>query len=240
MREEVFYLTLSDAQVKQMTVDLFLQKSERDKQHKVGASNISDPCTKHLAHALLGTPEPEAKYWMGAKIGTAIHSFLESAIDNSSDDVLQGAIVEQKIELGNIAGYGDISSKPDLVLPNSKHLIDWKTSSRQKVKKLQNLTDGLKDDPASAYTLKKYIGQTQLYAWGLNNAGIEIERATLVFINREGTFANDIWTYSVDYNENIALALWSRVSNLWAELQNGAHPDSYTATEHCFKCAVGI
>jgi len=240
MREEVFYLTLSDAQVKQMVVDLFLQKSERDKQHKVGASNISDPCTRHLAHALLGTPEAEQKYWMGGKIGTAIHSFLEDAIEKSNDSLLDGAIVEQKIELGHIKGYGDVSSKPDLVLPNARHLLDWKTSSRAKVKKMQNLTDGLKNYPDSAYTLKKYIGQAQLYAWGLNNSGIPIDRTTLVFLNRDGTNANDIWTYSVDYSEEIALALWNRVSNLWAELESGAHPDSYTATEHCYKCSVGI
>ena len=240
MKRRVFYLSLTNAEVKQLTLDLFLQKSDRDKQYKVGASNISNPCTKHLAHDLLGSPEPEQKYWMGAKIGTAIHSFLESAIDSSTDDLLTDAIVEKKIELGSLDGYGDISSKPDLVLPSARHLIDWKTSSRAKVKKLQNLTDGLKDDPASAFTLKKYIGQTQLYAWGMNKAGIPIDKATLVFINRDGTYENDIWTYSVDYNEDIALALWNRLSNLWNELQNGTHPDSYLPTEHCYKCAVGI
>ncbi len=235
-------MSLTNDEIKQMTVDLFLQQSERDKQYKVGASNISNPCTKHLAQDLLtqAGPEEKQKYWMGAKIGTAIHSFLESAIDSSSDDLLSNAIVEKKIKLGSLDGYGDIHSKPDLVLPSSRHLIDWKTSTRAKVKKLQNLTDGLKDDPASAFTLKKYIGQTQLYAWGMTQAGIPIEKATLVFINRDGTYENDIWTYTLDYNEDIALALWKRLANLWDELQNGAHPDSYLPTEHCYKCAVGI
>ncbi len=233
-------MSLTNSQVKQMTVDLFLQKSERDKQYKVGASNISNPCTKHLAHDLLGKPEGEQKYWMGAKIGTAIHGFLESAIDSSSDDFLSGAIVEKKIHLGTLVGYGDISSKPDLVMPKLHHLVDWKTSTRAKVKKLQNLVDGIKYDAASEFTLKKYIGQAMLYAWGLNKSGTRIDAITLVFINRDGTNENDIWTYTIDYDESMAVALWTRLENLWAELQDGTHPDNYAGTEHCFKCAVGI
>lgn len=233
-------MSLTDTQVKDLTIGLFKQKSDRDKQHKVGASNISDPCTRHLAHALVGTPEQEIKYYMGGKIGTAIHSFLEHSIDNSDDNIFSDALVERKITLGEIDGYGVVSSKPDLVLPSVHHLIDWKTSSRAKVKKLQNVVDGLKQDPESEYTLQKYIGQTQLYAWGLNNEGIKIDKATLVFINRDGTYDNDIWTYSVEYSEEFALALWDRVKNLWAALQDGSHPNDYPETKYCFKCAVGI
>jgi hypothetical protein len=188
----------------------------------------------------VGTPEAESKYWMGGKIGTAIHGFLEHSIDGSDDAIFSDAMVERKITLGEIDGYGIVSSKPDLVLPSVRHLVDWKTTSRSKVKKLQNLVDGLKDDAESEYTLQKYIGQTQLYAWGLNNSGIPIDTATLVFINRDGTYENDIWTYSVPYDEGFALALWNRVSNLWQALEDGSHPNDYPETKYCFKCAVGI
>jgi hypothetical protein len=231
---------LTNNDVKQLTVDLFKQRSDRDKQHKVGASNISNPCTRHLAHDLLGTPEAEFKYWMGGKIGTAIHSFLESAIDSSGSAIFDGCVVEQKITLGEIPGYGVVNSKPDLVLPNSNHLIDWKTTSRAKVKKLQNVVDGVKQDAESLYTLQKYVGQAQLYAWGLNQAGTKIDRSTLVFINRDGTYENDIWTYTFDYDEAIAVALWDRVNAIWGELQDGAHPNDYPNDEHCFKCSMGI
>lgn len=233
-------MSLNDMQIKDLTVSLFKLKSDRDKQHKVGASNISDPCTRHLAHALNGTPETDIKYWMGGKIGTAIHGFLEHSIDVSDEPIFSDAIVEHKITLGEIDGYGTVSSKPDLVLPSVHHLIDWKTTSRSKVKKLQNLVDGVKEDPESAYTLQKYVGQTQLYAWGLNNLGIQIDSASLVFINRDGTYDNDIWSFTVDYDESFALSLWDRVSNLWAALQDGAHPNDYPETKYCFKCSVGI
>jgi hypothetical protein len=223
-----------------LTLGLFKQESERDKQRKVGASQISDPCTKHLAKALLQEAEPEQKYWLGGKIGTAIHGFLESAISTDSTGLFDNAIVEQKISLGNVSGYGSISSKPDLVLPSHNHLIDWKTSSRPKVKKLRDLVDGVKHDSGSEYTLKKYIGQTQLYAWGLNNAGIKTDGISLVFINREGTYENDIWVHTYEYDESFAVALWNRLIRLWDELQNGAHPDNYQPNPDCYKCSIGI
>jgi len=234
------YLSYSDMEVVSLTAGLFKLESDRDKQRKVGASQISDPCTKHLAHALMGTPQGEQKYWMGGKIGTAVHSFLESAIAQTGDEAFKDAMVEQKIHLGELPDYGTINSKPDLVLPHSKQLLDWKTTTRAKIKKLQNLVAGLKDDSESMYTLNKYVGQAQLYAWGLNNSGTPIERITLVFINRDGTYENDIWAYGFDYNEEFAKQLWSRLENLWEELRNGVHPDGYTNNANCYKCNIGI
>lgn len=193
-----------------------------------------------MAKALLREQEPEAKYWLGGKIGTAIHSFIESAIDSSNATLVSDAIVEKKINLGEIAGYGIINSKPDLVLPSSKHLIDWKTSSRPKIKKLKDLVDGIKYDSTSEYTMQKYIGQAQLYAWGMNRASVPVDATSLVFINREGTYENDIWVHTVPYDESIAVALWSRLESLWAELETGAHPDSYQPHPECFKCNIGI
>jgi len=233
-------MSLTNTQVVDLTLGLFKQESDRDKQRKVGASQISDPCTRHLAKALLMEAEPEQKYWLGGKIGTAVHGFLESAIDRSSDSIVSDAIVERKITLGEVSGYGVVSSKPDLVLPNSNHLVDWKTSSRPKVKKLRDLVDGVKHDKGSEYTLKKYIGQTQLYGWGLNNAGIKVDGISLVFINREGTYENDIWVHTYEYDESIAVALWNRLIRLWDELKSGAHPDNYQPNPECYKCSIGI
>jgi hypothetical protein len=233
-------MTLSSGYIKELTLSLLNQETERDKQRKVGASNLSDPCTRHLAHAMIGAPEAPVKYWLGGKIGTAIHSFIESAIGDSSNPVFSGSLVEHKILLGQIAGYGDVHSKPDLVLPAISSLIDWKTTSRKKIKKIQDLVDGVKHDLDAEYTMQKYLGQTQLYAWGLNKSGIKVDDIAIVFINRDGTYENDIWAYTVPYQEEVAVALWDRATALWTELENGAHPDSYAPHPQCFKCSVGI
>jgi hypothetical protein len=231
---------LSANEIKEMTVGLFLQESERDKQRKVGASQISDPCTRHLAHALAGSEQAPQKYWLGGKIGTSIHAFIESAIPTSSDVRFNGAIIERKIELGDVPGYGMVSSKPDLLLANYNLLVDWKTTTRAKIKKIKDFTDGLKQDAASAYTVQKYLGQANLYAWGLNKDGYKIEDIALVFINRDGTNENDIHPLVTEYDEPFAVALWERLVNIWKDLEDGAHPNDFEGHPECYKCSIGI
>lgn len=227
--------------VRQMMVDLFLQESDRDKQWKVGASQISDPCTRHLAHALVGTEQAPQKYWLGAKIGTAIHAFIESSIDKSSDTRLAGALVERKIELGDVPGYGSISSSPDLVLADSGLLVDHKSTTRPKIKKVKDFIDGIKHDSATEYTIQKYLGQMNLYAWGRNkNHGDNIDQLAINFINRDGTNEKDFYCLLVDYDEDFAQALWNRLLGLWAELEAGAHPNDYPGHPECYKCSIGI
>ncbi len=233
-------MSLTANQIKEATIGLFLQESDRDKQHKVGASQISDPCTRHLAHALVRTQEPPVKYWLGGKIGTSIHGFIESAISTSNDVVFANAVVEQKIILGDVPGYGVVSSKPDLVLADYRLLVDWKTTTRKKVKAIQDYVGGIKQDAASEYTVKKYLGQANLYAWGLNQAGTVIEDVALVFINRDGTYDNDFYVLPVKYDETFAVALWDRFVSLWQALENGAKPEDFENHPECFKCSIGI
>ena len=184
--------------------------------------------------------ESESKYWLGAKIGTAIHYLLESFIEDADlEDFpeLKGAKVEEKIHLGTIEGYGEINSKPDLVLVEDKHLIDWKTTSRQKSKKLQFAFDYPdKAEADSLYTVQKYMAQAQLYAWGLNKSGIEIENLSLVFINRDGTTSNDVWSHTFEYSEEFAVAIWDRFENIWNLLQDYANIEDMARDPSCFKC----
>ena len=230
-------MALSGLRVKTLALGLLNSETDRDKQYKVGASNIANPCTKHLAMDLAGIPQPKSKYWLGAKIGTAVHKAIEDEIPNSKEEELQNVAVEEKIILGELPDYGVVSSRPDLALIDSGHLIDWKTSTRPKTKKIDAWIHG-KPDAGTEYTMKKYIGQSQLYAWGLNNSGIEIDGISLVFINRDGTSSEDVLEYTYDYDEGIAVALWTRLENIWAELQDGVHPESYRGDANCFNCSV--
>lgn len=233
-------MALTANEIKEMTVGLFLQESERDKQRKVGASQISDPCTRHLAHALAGTEQAPQKYWLGGKIGTSIHAFIESAIAVSNDPNLADAIVERKIELGDVPGYGLVSSKPDLLLANHNLLVDWKTTTRAKIKKIKDFTDGIKQDTASQYTVEKYLGQANLYAWGLNKSGYEIDDIALVFINRDGTYENDIYPLVTKYDEPFAVGLWDRLVSIWKIIEAGGHPNDFEGHPECYKCSIGI
>lgn len=236
---------MKDWQVKELAINLLTQQSERDKQRKVGASQISDPCTYHLAKALITTGDVPSKYWLGAKVGTAIHMLLEDAVekaDLTAMPELEGAQVEQKILLGELDGYGTISSKPDLMLVKENHLIDWKTSTRDKSKKMQRYLDDpsiptLKD---VGYTIQKYVAQVQLYAWGLAKAGTPADNCSLVFINRDGTMESDVWTYTFEYSEELAEQVWARLENLWMSVKAGVDLEQLDRNDSCFKCAIGI
>lgn len=235
---------LSSFRVKELAVGLLKQQTERDKQRKIGASQISEPCTYHLARSLTTFGDTPTKYWLGGVIGTAVHGLLEEREANpnlTEFPELEGCIIEEKIYLGELEDYGTINSKPDLVLTKGNHLIDWKTSTRDKSRKLQRVIDNPEaKDSGSIYTLKKYTAQAQLYAWGLNNSGKNIDGISLVFINRDGTTEADVWDYTFEYSEEYALAVWQRLENVWAEIQAHAGLDSFERDADCFKCTMGI
>ena len=233
-----------NSQVEELALKLLTQETARDKQKKVGASQISDPCTYHLAMAMVVTSESKSKYWLGARIGTAVHMLLEDAVDKADTTLipqLEGAIVEKKIRLGEIEGYGVISSKPDLMLPAENHLIDWKTASRKKSAKLRKYLDGgAPNDADSEYTMLKYMAQTQLYAWGMKQEGIEVDNLTLVFLNRDGTMESDVWAHTFAYDEGFAVSLWKRLEALWKAIDSGAELEDFDRHPECFRCKMGM
>lgn len=236
---------IADSRIKEMTLALFKIESERDKQSKVGASDFSDPCEYHLAKKLLGGEPGEFKYFLGAKIGTATHEFLEARIpqiDIAEYPEFASAVVEETITIGELDGYGVIKSKPDLVLRDGKHLIDWKTSKRDKSKQLQAVIDGIAKDTKVAaeamYSLKKYYAQAQIYAYGLNKSGTEIDACSLVFINRDGTYDPDIWTYTFPYDEAFAQSMWDRLARIWEEVSTGKDLEEFSKDPECFSCKV--
>jgi hypothetical protein len=225
---------LSDPEVKRLILDLLKTKSERDKQVKVGASQISNPCDYCLARALHGGPSAPNRWWLGARIGTAIHAALEAEAEKHIDrprtyhyDALAGAKIEEKITLGYLEGYGYVTSKPDLALVKHQHLIDHKTSTKKKIAGYK-----LNGVPTA------YIYQTQLYAWGLNQTGIKIERISLNFIARDGTTDDDIWIYSFDYDESLALRAWNRLEGIWNFLQDGGAVNTLESDPDCFQCSI--
>lgn len=223
---------LTDSEVKRLVIDLLKTPSERDQQRKVGASQISNPCDYCLGRALHGGPSEPNKFWLGARIGSAIHAALEVEEEKHTARpksyhflALEGAMIEERIHLGNIEGYGNIGSKPDLALVQHAHLLDHKTTTKSKLKGYK-----LNGVPTA------YIYQTMLYAWGLNKSGVPIERVSLVFICRDGTTDDDIWIFSLDYDESLAERAWARLEGIWQFLQDGGEVSQLESHEDCFSC----
>lgn len=218
--------------VTDFAVSLLNAQTARDKQRSIGPSQIGDPCLRHLAYALVSQSQTPSKYWLGAVIGTAIHALLEERVGSRED-----TLIEQKVFIGELENYGTINGSADLVLTDEKLLIDWKTTSRAKIKKLKDFVYGIKDDDGSRYTMQKYLAQTQLYAWGLNRSGIEVDKVSICFINRDGTCETDVWSYEFAYDEEFAKAIWSRLEQVWNELQSGKHPEDFDSHKECYDCS---
>lgn len=225
-------MPLEDSQVKMLILDLLKNPGERDKQTLIGPSEIGNPCDYCIGNRLIKTPKKGSRYWLGAKLGTAMHRELEHeeekhivTPENYRFEALEGALIEQPFDLGTIEGYGTIRLKPDLVIVKYEHLIDHKSSTKKKVA-LYKL-DGVPE---------QYKYQQHLYAWGLNKNGIKIERISLSFVNRDGTGDDDVWIYSFDFDEALAQKAWDRLESIWFWLQEGNDVEKLPSHPDCWYC----
>lgn len=228
-------MTLDDDQIKQLTLDLLKTKTRRDKQSKIGPSGIGNPCDYCLAISLKGGQyNDENKWWLGARVGTAIHSLMEHEVGKHVDtpmapeyNVLKDANTESRLFITHLPGYGNIYGNSDLRLTTG-NLIDWKTSTRDKIKRYR--LDGI---PYS------YIVQQNLYAYAWNQITEgAVEKCSLVFIARDGTSDADVLVVSFDYDPAIVELALERLAIVWEWVQAGKDIEDLASDDHCFACSM--
>lgn len=141
---------LTDAEIRHTAITLLTQQTERDKQRRVGASDLSDACDYCLAVKLLGGVRESAlgrKTWLGRVQGTATHNLFESRIDGLTEDQrrmiagLVGAVGEQHVWFGELGTYGRVGGSIDLLLDGQ--IVDWKGSTRKKSALMQDYLQSL-------------------------------------------------------------------------------------------------
>lgn len=215
--------------------NLLHQPSERDQQRLIGPSSIGDPCSRCVAEQLAGVDRPQGRYWVGARFGTAIHQALEDASTG-----IPGVLPERKVTLGEVPGYGVIKGTADSTWVEENHLIDFKTTTRDKLVFIKEalLTapeEGETKKVASArHKVKGYIGQIMLYAWAAGG----MEKVSLVFLCRDGKTDEDIWSRTLDYDEDYALQCWNRLLKIWDALQSGRDIESFVSAQYCYTCST--
>lgn len=224
----------SEFSARDWVVELLTRPRERDQQVKVGASNLSNPCTYCLAQDMLGVPQAPNRYSMGALIGKAIHN----EIDHSNTD--PDTLGEQKVILGEIPGYGVVKSTSDLYHVPSRTVVDWKTTVKEKLKYLKRAVVEEPDDleptkvKEARFKVNAYINQTLLYGRDFP----DVARCAIVFICRDGSTEDDIWEYSFDFNKERSDRVWDRGVRLWAWLTEGGDPETLPQHPHCYACAT--
>ena len=226
-----------------IALELLKAPTERDQQTKVGASNFSASCVRCLADALMKhnqTSEPEDRFaWAGAVIGTAIHDYLEKRVRYFHPDWLP----EQKVALGELPEYGVIKSTTDLYIPEQKHVIDWKSTTKAK---LVFIKRAFKDEPSeydltdvtdARYKVASYVNQVMSYGRGMVLAGHDVEWVSLVFVCRDAVGDKDIWSKTLPYDAEQAEKVWDRLVRLWDWLTAGGEPDTLPSSAGCYFCS---
>lgn len=235
----------------EMAVQVFAQRTERDKQVKIGASNMSNPCNKCLAEDMLGIQRDPSWAWMGAVIGTAIHGMAEERLTNDEElrELFHQPHTERKLVLGTVKGYGEVRSTTDLYVPDLSICWDWKTTTREKLAKIDKvIAQDLDIDPelystrvyedlmGYVFTVKKYLNQLHAYAMGCEKAGLPVKSLAIAFVCRDARSQEDIKVYEFGYDPDHAKKVWERVEILWEMLQDGYTPNNFDGHQYCWYC----
>lgn len=216
--------------------------SERDKQRKVGPSELGDLCERCLAEKLLGVHVEEKTYPLAPMIGTAFHLYLETTLG------LEDYLKETKVTVGTIEGYGDICGTADGFDVSTGHVVDYKVLSKKKIKAFSSATffDGdynpeFYSDSLTEGQLKKYYYQMQLYGLGMENAGYEVNHTSLILFPRDCT-VESVMSASHElcfkYNRDAALNVLERAKQIfkWAN-ENRDNLGELDSHPGCYYCA---
>ena len=216
--------------------------SERDKQRKVGPSELGDLCERCLAEKLLGVHKEEKTHPLAPMIGTAFHLYLENVIG------LKDYLKETKVTVGTIDGYGDIRGTADGFDTATGHVVDYKVLSKKKIKAFSSATFFDEDYNPEFYSdsltegqLKKYYYQMQLYGLGMENAGYEVNHTSLILFPRDCTVESVISAsheLCFKYNRGAALNVLERANQIfkWA-INNWNILEKLDSHPGCYYCA---
>ena len=216
--------------------------SERDKQRKVGPSELGDLCERCLAEKLLGVHKEEKTHPLAPMIGTAFHLYLENVIG------LKDYLKETKVTVGTIERYGDIRGTADGFDTATGHVVDYKVLSKKKIKAFSSATFFDEDYNPEFYSdsltegqLKKYYYQMQLYGLGMENAGYEVNHTSLILFPRDCTVESVISAsheLCFKYNREAALNVLERAKQIfkWAN-ENRDNLGELDSHPGCYYCA---
>ena len=213
----------------------------RDEQTRIGPSDLGNPCNLCLAAKMAGEPVPRS-FSLYPWLGTAIHHLIEWTTEKIrlvhrpglNDMAMEifghpTAVAELHIEKAVfIPGYGWCPAHIDYLLPNEGCLVDWKSSSRKKVKAYR----------ARGFVPTDNVGQTLIYLHAAITNGYPVESAVLVYIPRDAATLDEIWAYEVQYDIVEINKIIERAANiqLWIDAGRWKELDS---DPDCMTCNPG-
>lgn len=163
--------------------------SERSQQQAIGVSEVVATCWRRIGYQIAGIPERgiPSDPWP-AIVGTAIHMWLQQAVDKYED---MHAIGRWFTEM-TVHPSADVMGHTDLYDRHTFTVVDYKSKGADEMKEIR-----LGNIPHDA------IDQIQLYGLGHERAGRKVEKVALVFVPRAG-WLSGMYVWSGDYDRQRA------------------------------------
>jgi len=202
--------------------------TRRDKQVKIGPSDIGNVCERCLGMAMVGIPpdgpaSPPDHFNLMAWVGTAVHLLLNNRIN---DERWPGVRQEHKITVGHIKGYGTVTGRTDLYSKSHRTALDFKTASVAKIRKWK-----ADDEVPPAYR-----AQVNCYGRGLEREDLPVEETCIFFIPRDSMSVNEIWAYIRPYDPAIAKAALKRAEQIFTKFILPGHVELLKSHPTCYQC----
>jgi hypothetical protein len=218
--------TVSKSEIKFQLLNELTKPTARDKQFRVGPSDLGNPCPHCLGRKLSATEvSGESDFSLYPWLGTAVHAYLERKVFQTED-----FLHEQRLYVGDIELYGPVKGTADLVHSQATEKLgtfvgDWKIVGIKKIKSYR-----VNGAP------KQYRYQAQLYARGCELAGMPVDSIAIIFIPRDSGNVNDIYVYEEGYQPEMAQAALNRASAIYKEVLAGEGYESLPSDPDCFVC----
>lgn len=207
------------------------KSTARGKQRNIGPSEIAG-CALCVGETLaLKLPEqyPDIEhtenFGLGAWLGTGMHTHIENTFD------VPGAILEKKLTIGVLEGYGTISGSCDFFLDG--HVVDWKNPGKFSYDAMR--LEALEKPNQIPKTV--YRGQSHLYGLGWENAGHEVKTVSLCVIPKLHNDPAKIKFYHETYNRKFAEAAFKRLELIWQYVQDNRLTELPSAGDDCYTCS---
>jgi hypothetical protein len=186
------------------TVSQAIANQPRTLQKMIGPSEIGHPCDRRLGYKLAGVPEsnPRSTAWkpyVGSQVHEGVGDIMakaELARWQAGAEAARAATtrwhVEERVTVGELlraSGIVPITGSTDLFDAYHGIVFDWKfTGIRQISRNYKPKGPG-----------RQYRTQAHLYGDGWVRAGFDVQHVAIIFMTREGEFADrHVWTEPYD------------------------------------------
>lgn len=191
-----------DQELRQALTEVILwadDNASRSQQVDLGPSELGDLCERKMTYRMAGArPVNTRKDPWPAIVGTAIHEWLEKAVNKYQD--VAGA--KRWLTEVTVTPNPLVTGHSDLYDTWTHTVIDWKTKGEKPMRDFR--ANGPSPD---------HIAQVNLYGLGQIRAGRKVERVAIVALPRSGWLAG-MTVWSAPYDPGIAQQALARMETV--------------------------